>query len=202
MTSTTVDRRRTDTKARIVAAALELFAARGYAATSVADIERAVGLTPGAGGLYRHYRSKEEVLDAAVVAYLDQIQALRERLRDVAADRRPRDARAELRRVLDGFVEVLGAQTNVARLGTEGQELPGPARSLLADAWDEAYGILAEAFVRQGMTATRAMPSAVLAVGSLHHYIDHVRSWGRLPNEVDAASLLDRWLEVWSSPPP
>jgi AcrR family transcriptional regulator len=54
------------TRERIVAEALRLFAERGYAATSVAEIEAASGLSPGAGGLYRHFRSKEEVLAAAV----------------------------------------------------------------------------------------------------------------------------------------
>jgi AcrR family transcriptional regulator len=54
------------TRERIVAEALRLFAERGYAATSVAEIEAAAGLSPGAGGLYRHFRSKEEVLAAAV----------------------------------------------------------------------------------------------------------------------------------------
>jgi AcrR family transcriptional regulator len=54
------------TRERIVAESLRLFAERGYAATSVAEIEAASGLSPGAGGLYRHFRSKEEVLGAAV----------------------------------------------------------------------------------------------------------------------------------------
>lgn len=54
------------TRERIVAEALRLFAERGYAATSVAEIEAASGLSPGAGGLYRHFRSKEDVLAAAV----------------------------------------------------------------------------------------------------------------------------------------
>ncbi|HEX2313361.1 MAG TPA: helix-turn-helix domain-containing protein [Thermomonospora sp.] len=56
----------TSTRERIVAESLRLFADRGYAATSVAEIEAAAGLSPGAGGLYRHFRSKEEVLGAAV----------------------------------------------------------------------------------------------------------------------------------------
>jgi AcrR family transcriptional regulator len=54
------------TRERIVAESLRLFAERGYAATSVAEIEAAAGLSPGAGGLYRHFRSKEEVLAAGV----------------------------------------------------------------------------------------------------------------------------------------
>ena len=54
------------TRERIVVESLRLFAERGYSATSVAEIEAASGLSPGAGGLYRHFRSKEEVLGAAV----------------------------------------------------------------------------------------------------------------------------------------
>jgi AcrR family transcriptional regulator len=60
------------TRERIVAEALRLFADRGYAATSVAEIEAASGLSPGAGGLYRHFRSKEEVLGAAVREHISR----------------------------------------------------------------------------------------------------------------------------------
>ncbi len=54
------------TRGRIIEEALRLFAERGYNATSVAEIEAAAGLSPGAGGLYRHFKSKYEVLAAAV----------------------------------------------------------------------------------------------------------------------------------------
>ncbi len=54
------------TRERIIDEALRLFAERGYSATSVAEIEAASGLSPGAGGLYRHFRSKYEVLAAVV----------------------------------------------------------------------------------------------------------------------------------------
>ena len=54
------------TRERIVDESLRLFAERGYSATSVAEIEAAAGLSPGAGGLYRHFKSKYEVLAAAM----------------------------------------------------------------------------------------------------------------------------------------
>ncbi|MCW2902472.1 MAG: transcriptional regulator, TetR family [Streptosporangiaceae bacterium] len=60
------------TRERIVAEALRLFADRGYAATSVAEIEAASGLSPGAGGLYRHFRSKEEVIGAAIREHISR----------------------------------------------------------------------------------------------------------------------------------
>jgi AcrR family transcriptional regulator len=47
-------------------AALRLFAQQGYAATTTAQIEAAMGLTPGAGGLFRHVKSKQELLEAII----------------------------------------------------------------------------------------------------------------------------------------
>ena len=67
------------TAQRLAQEALKLFAEQGYAGTSVADIERAAGLKPGAGGLYAHFTSKEELLAAAVasaVAVADSAYAL------------------------------------------------------------------------------------------------------------------------------
>lgn len=45
---------------------MRLFGEKGYAATSVAQIEAAAGLSPGSGSLYKHFRSKEELLDAGL----------------------------------------------------------------------------------------------------------------------------------------
>ncbi len=64
--------RRTDTADRISREALRLFARDGYGATTVAAIEASVGLSPGSGGMYRHFRSKEDVLRAAVEGYEEQ----------------------------------------------------------------------------------------------------------------------------------
>src|ERR1700743_3614264 len=63
---------------RLLAEALKLFAAKGYAATSVADIQRASGLAPGSGALYKHFGSKRELLEAAVAYRIDSIVAARE----------------------------------------------------------------------------------------------------------------------------
>jgi TetR/AcrR family transcriptional repressor of nem operon len=52
------------TRVRIVAAAAEMFRARGIDATSVADVMAAVGLT--VGGFYRHFESKEALVAEAI----------------------------------------------------------------------------------------------------------------------------------------
>jgi AcrR family transcriptional regulator len=51
---------------RIFAAAIKLFCERGYRETTVGDIEEAAGLTRRAGGFYRHFQSKDDVLVQAV----------------------------------------------------------------------------------------------------------------------------------------
>lgn len=46
--------------------ARRLFAERGYAATSVAEIQAAAGLAPGSGALYKHFASKQALLEAVL----------------------------------------------------------------------------------------------------------------------------------------
>lgn len=53
-----------DTKERILGTALELFAQSGYLGTSMNDIAKQLGITKAA--LYKHYASKQEILDRIV----------------------------------------------------------------------------------------------------------------------------------------
>jgi AcrR family transcriptional regulator len=57
-----------EARRRVLKAAISCFGSKGYAATTIADIELAAGLTPGAGGTYRHFRSKRAILDAVIEA--------------------------------------------------------------------------------------------------------------------------------------
>lgn len=54
------------TRDRIVSEAMRLFGEQGYTATRISQIEEAAGLSPGAGGLYRHFKSKRELLAEGV----------------------------------------------------------------------------------------------------------------------------------------
>ena len=53
-----------DTKERIMETALELFAEKGYLGTSMNDIAKQLGFTKAA--LYKHYTSKQEILNRIV----------------------------------------------------------------------------------------------------------------------------------------
>ena len=70
------------TSDEIYAAALRLFAEKGYKGASIGAIEEAVGLAPRAGGFYRHFSSKEDILLLAMDRYsaelIDEIEALKQ----------------------------------------------------------------------------------------------------------------------------
>lgn len=68
----------TPTRERILDAAMRLFAERGFKGTSVTQIETAAGLTPGAGGIYHHFKSKEALLTAGIERQLDGLGALQD----------------------------------------------------------------------------------------------------------------------------
>ncbi|MFC7450433.1 TetR/AcrR family transcriptional regulator [Rhodococcus daqingensis] len=65
------------TRERLMDAALRLFAAQGVAATTVTAIEDAAGLAAGRGGFYRHFRSKDDILDAGLDRELARLRAIR-----------------------------------------------------------------------------------------------------------------------------
>ncbi len=73
-----------DRRQRILAAAGELFAAKGYHDVGMSDIASAVGIVPSA--LYRHYRSKHELLVAVLDAKVSRYEALLATLTAEGAD--------------------------------------------------------------------------------------------------------------------
>ena len=59
----------TDTKEKILAVALQLFAKDGYEAVSVSKIAEKLGITKGA--LYKHYENKKDIFNS-IVARMSQ----------------------------------------------------------------------------------------------------------------------------------
>ena len=80
-----------DTKERILQTALELFAEKGYEATSISDVAGALDLTKGA--LYRHYASKRAVFDS-ILRRMEQRDAREARDHDLPDEPPERDSGA------------------------------------------------------------------------------------------------------------
>jgi AcrR family transcriptional regulator len=94
-------------KEQIAAAALELVASQGIKRLNMAAIARRVGLVPS--GIYRHFKSKDEVLDAV-------LELLRARLMANVATAREESA--------DPLERLHGLLTRHVRLIREGRAFP------------------------------------------------------------------------------
>jgi AcrR family transcriptional regulator len=69
------DRNRSAAAERLLAAATELFAAKGYERTTVGEIQEAAGLTFGSGALYKHFASKEAVLTEVIERFVEHARS-------------------------------------------------------------------------------------------------------------------------------
>lgn len=99
-------------KERIVRVAIPLFAEQGYAGTSVADIQRAAGLAPGSGALYKHFRSKQEVLAAAIDWHIADFECTSVLL----VSSLPKDPVAALKIVTEQLIGSLDANAQLIRI--------------------------------------------------------------------------------------
>jgi AcrR family transcriptional regulator len=123
-----------DTRSRILAAARELFAERGYAATSLADIAAAVGLTKTAVAYHFHPKDRlaAELLSPAagdMITLLDRDYAGRQELVDELISFAVR-----YRSVIRLFMEDLSADDSGS---------PGPERETVRTFRDEIHAKLA-----------------------------------------------------------
>ena len=91
--------RRTNTREQIRIVALEMFAERGYAGTSLREIAERLGVTKAA--VYYHFRAKSDILRAAMQPGIQRLEAL---LDDAAA---LRGRRARIEYLVNGFVDFL-----------------------------------------------------------------------------------------------
>jgi AcrR family transcriptional regulator len=188
------DRRRTDTRDRLLEASLRIFAQQGYAGTRVSEIERAVGLTPGSGAIYRHFESKEALLLAAVRSYHDRTRDLCEQIRS----RGPApDARTELTRIIEELYVFLGRERPMVEVAGAA-DLPAAVRRAIGDTWDETYRLVADSFIRYGFDPDVAQVIGVASFGSLAHYMVQAMSMGAMPNGVSVDRFVMWWLEHWT----
>src|SRR5262250_3152022 len=109
-------------RAEICRTAAQLFRDRGFDATSVSDVARALGLTKA--GLYHHFESKETLLYEIIMFGLDKVRD--EVLVPVRAIRDPEE---RLRQLIVRHARIITrGQGAVAHLGEELRALPPAAR--------------------------------------------------------------------------
>jgi AcrR family transcriptional regulator len=189
----------TPTRERIVDEAMRLFSQHGYAATSIAKIEAAAGLTPGAGGLYHHFESKEAVLAAGIERQIARLGALRE-IRHVLGSLG--DIRAELTLTARYVLAELDSESELLRiLASDARNRP----QLLTSAVEELVSSTFTGFATWiSERAERAIPVeeattiAALGLGSLLSS-RLLRDVLGIPAQVDDLTLVDTWVQMMAT---
>ncbi len=184
------------TRERIVNEAMRLFSQHGYAATSIAKIEAAAGLTPGAGGLYHHFDSKEAVLAAGIERQLARLDALRE-IRRVLTPLG--DLKAELTLTARYVLAELDSESELLRiLASEARNRP----QLLTAAVDQLVSSTFEGFAawiaeraERSISSEEAAATAALGLGSLLSS-RLLRDVLGVPARVDDETLVDTWVQL------
>ncbi len=117
-----------DTGEKILAAALEAFAEKGFDGASTREIAARAGVTLGL--LQYYFGGKAKLWQAAVDR---AFASLREGLEAVLADPRPRDVRERLRLLIRGQVGFVGRSPEFVRLMHDEGKRRGPRMRWLVD---------------------------------------------------------------------
>lgn len=187
---------RVNTRERIKAAALPLFAEQGFAATSIAAIETAAGLAPRAGAFYRHFDSKQALFE----------ELARERITETPGEfdfeglKAFGDTRAELVALARRFEVAAERQRPYLRL-IEESRLTDSGRSFEQAANDAMLRALmdwvATKAAADGLDIGRLATLTMNVFGSWLFYLTK-RQQGVELAVLDGDTLLEDWASRWS----
>lgn len=96
---------RVKTRDRILDVALDVFAEEGFSGATISEVERRVGLAVGTGSLYRHFSSKEDLLQAAVEREVSRLRTDMDEARAALPDTRdPAERRRHVYEQMLGYI--------------------------------------------------------------------------------------------------
>jgi len=185
---------------RIVAAARSCFAAKGFAGTTIADIESAAGYTPRSGGVYRHFRSKAAILEAVIDA---ELEANRTSIVETP-DPRPDAAPAEvLEQVVRRGLSRLDNQADLMRiLFADLDQFPHLLEKVKAGLTDATYRDFANRLAAAhsiGLVPDLDFEAvAVLAIGPVVDFKIKQHLLGFTPLDLEEERLVHAWVHMFS----
>jgi AcrR family transcriptional regulator len=186
----------TSTRERIVDEAMHLFSEHGYAATSIAKIEAAAGLTPGAGGIYHHFASKEAVLTAGIERQLARLGALRE-IRGVLGSLG--DLKAELTLTARYVLAELDNESELLRiLASDARHRPQLLKTAVEELVSSTFTGFATWIGERSERAIGAEEAKAIAAFGLGSLLSSrlLRDVLGIPTQVDDEALVDTWVAL------
>jgi AcrR family transcriptional regulator len=177
--------------------AMRLFADRGYGATSVADIQEAAGMTPGSGALYKHFPSKEALLEAGIQEFIDEIHTAPVELPPLEAGR----LREILQAVGHGVLHRLSANQDGFRIAWRDLEpFPELRQRVVDQRIQPGFGRII-AWLQQGVDAGQVelkdpLATAAVLLSSLIYFRLMQVLLGEPPAQLDDERFIDAWVEL------
>jgi AcrR family transcriptional regulator len=171
-------------------AALELFAAHGYQATTIDEIGERVGIK--GPSVYKHFRSKQDLLVDIMVETIDALIAAQR-----AAIRSGSDVRDQLRRAVEAHVRYHAEHSREAFVG--GREIPSlqePHRSDLLRKRAEYERRLRRLIEKGGREGAFDVASARLASFGILDLGTGVSAWYRPNGSVSVDDLVAFYAEL------
>jgi len=179
---------------------MTLFAQQGFAATSIGDIEEAVGLQPRRGALYKHFKNKQDLLEAAVRQHLDDAAATAEEL-EAAALSSAADAPGNLRAIVVALAQrFLAEMDRLEELTRIIEHDRSRLDELIAEvklrAVDLSYISAGRLVAEVAPSGTDADATAVVLLGSLVALRRTTWTFGSAPIAISDDRFLDAWADV------
>jgi AcrR family transcriptional regulator len=179
---------------------MRLFAERGFRATAVGDIEAAAGLQPRRGALYKHFPSKQNLLEAAVTRHLERAASGATEIGDLDVSGLGGD-RAHLRPVVAGlgrwFLAEMDRMEDLTRvLEHEGRRMGDLTAAVKADIVDLSYRTAARVISAVAPGAADPQATAVIFLGALVALRRTAWTFGAAPLALDDDRALTAWTEL------
>jgi AcrR family transcriptional regulator len=186
--------REPSTRERIVTEAMRLFAAQGFRATTVGQIAEAAGLAPRAGGLYKHFRSKEEVLEAGIDRHVSEMSVIEPALQTLPLG----DPRAELTLIGRWTLNELGSEMPLMKVvqkdGDRFPELTAKVRDrIIARGHRQGVAVVGRLF-GEVLDERQIAALASVALGSLVGYRIEETMFG--PRPVSEEDYVAAWVDL------
>ena len=174
--------------------ASDLFRERGYAATSIRDIARALSVQ--GASLYAHVTSKEDVLWGIVDRAATRFEAAADRAHAEAEAHRPGDPAEALATLVRAHVQVLTSDVDAAGVFVHEWRALGPERRSAILARRDAYERRFRRHIEDGVAiGVFEMTDPGLAASTLLSALNGTATWydpeGRLPAARIADHLVD-----------
>jgi AcrR family transcriptional regulator len=170
-------------RARMCRTAAQLFRDRGYDATSVSDVARALGMTKA--GLYHHFESKEALLFEIMMYGL-------ERVRDevIVPVRAVRDPEERLRQLIVRHARIATrGQGAIAHLGDEIRALPASSRKQVERRMRTYFDLIRDTLTELKAAGRLRDVDPTVAAFSLLGMILWLPRWFRVGGRLDQASV-------------